>query len=79
MIHLIIDSEGGKASLSVYGGKEVTTECAVMIDAIFKDEHFRDLFLYIFNQKLTAFQNELDELKEKLENDKNNSSNESRE
>ena len=79
MIHLIIDSEGGKASLRVIGGKEIHTECAVMIDAIFENERFRDLFLHIFDQKLTAFQNELDELKEKLENDKNNSSNESRE
>ena len=77
MIHLIVDSENGKASLRVTGGKEVTTETAVMIDAIFEDDKFRDLFLYIFNQKLDAFQNELNELKEKLENDKNNSSNES--
>ena len=77
MIHLIIDSEGGKASLKVSGGKEVTTEVAVMIDAIFEDDQFRDLFLHIFNQKLDAFQNELNELKEKLENDKNNSSDES--
>lgn len=77
MIHLIVDSEYGKASLRVTGGKEVQTECAVMIDGIFEDDDFRNLFLHIFNQKLEAFQNELIELKEKLENDKNNSNNES--
>lgn len=77
MIHLIADSENNKVSLRVSGGKEVTTECAVMIEAIFEDDQFRDLFLHLFNLKLEHFQNELNELKEKLENDKNNSSNES--
>lgn len=77
MIHLIVDSVNEKASLKVTGGKEVPTECAVMIEAIFEDDQFRNLFLHIFNHKLDDFQNELNELKEKLENDKNNFSNES--
>ena len=77
MIHIIVDSENNKASLSVSGGNEVITEIAVMIETIFKSDQFRELFLHIFNLKRNAFQNELNELKEKLENDKNNSSNES--
>lgn len=77
MIHLIVDSENGKASLRVDGEREISIECALMIDMFFDNDKFRDLFLNILNQKLDAFQNELNELKEKLENDKNNSSNES--
>lgn len=76
MIHIVIDSEHKKEGFVKISGKKVPLETAILLDQLFKDDEYRSLFLAILAQKLDDFEKELNELKEKLENDKNNSSNE---
>lgn len=77
MIHILIDSEHKKQGFLKVSGKNVPIETAILIDQLFEDDDYRRLFLDLLGQKLDAFEKELNELKEMLEDDKNNSSDES--
>ena len=77
MIHILIDSEHKKHGFLKVSGKNVPIDTAILIDQIFRDDDYRRLFLDLFAKKLDDFEKELNELKEMLENDKNDSSDES--
>lgn len=73
MIYILVSNDDNKSFLKVTGSSEdVNMECAGLIEAIFADVHFRDLFLKLFNKKCEALQKELEEI---IENDQNNISN----
>lgn len=77
MIHILIDAEHKKSGFFKVSGKIVPIETAILIDQLFEDDDYRKLFLDLLGQKLDAFEKELNELKEMLEDDKNDSSDES--
>lgn len=70
MIHIIADAENNKVRLYIQGDQgTVALETAKILEGIFNNRQYLDLFIDLFNLKCEDFKKELNK------NDQNNSSN----